>query len=321
MRPFVLKPLVDIARHEDFQANVESKQVQTAEAWLAQLQRSQPEQVATTHRLDRSIHEMPLVGVVNITPDSCSDGGQSFNPEMAIRRALKLAADGADIVDLGAESTRPGAIAIPPDEEWRRLSPVLKALSGLWNGFPKISIDTRHVEVAEKALEIGVDMINDVSGLADPDMRRLLVSRKESVIIMHHLSLPAIENEFMPDENVIEAIYRWNQQSLRALEQSGFARDRLIIDVGIGFGKNAKQSLQLIQNIRRFYDLGVHVLVGHSRKRFLKLFTQKDYPERDLETLAVSSYLAYQGVDYLRVHDVASHRRLLRVSNTLFVNV
>lgn len=247
-----------------------------------------------------------------------------MNPDEAVARAWKMAEEGADVVDIGAESTRPGATPLSPEEEWQRLGPVLEKL--MKNKPPvEISIDTRHYETAAKAVELGADWINDVSGLENgkksppacggrvrggcPDdnakMINLIANHSIKIVIMHNLGIPADKNKIIPaDKSALEEVFVWGRNKIRMLEDKGINRDKIIFDPGIGFGKTAEQSLELVRSAAQFKKLGVEIMYGHSRKSFLSLFTDKPAIDRDEETYKVSVFLASQGIAYLRVHDV-----------------
>lgn len=241
-----------------------------------------------------------LLGIANITPDSFSDGGVNFNPEIALANIQALPGQGADIVDIGAESTRPGAKPLSQAEEWARLEPVL----GNLKGFPvPISVDTRYAQTAKKALALGAGWINDVSGFANADMVAAVRDSDSKLVVMHSLSVPADKNIILPvDADPVEQLLIWAEKRFSELEKSGIDRARLIFDPGIGFGKNAEQSHAIIKGISRFRELGVPLLVGHSRKSFLGQENPED------ATIKISQFLADSGVDYLRVHNVRRHR-------------
>ncbi len=247
-----------------------------------------------------------LVGIVNITPDSFSDGGQNFAPEMAFAAIKKLIADGADIIDIGAESTRPNAVAISADEEWVRLAPVLAARPQF---DALISVDTRHAQTAKKALAAGADWINDVSGFGDIEMVDAVKNADCKIVVMHSLSVPADKNIVLPDGcDAVAEVLAWAEERIKSLENAGIKRERLIFDIGIGFGKTAAQSQKLIEGISQFQSLGVPLFVGHSRKSFLGASSVAD---ADQKTLKISKFLAKNGVEYLRVHNVEIHKNVL----------
>lgn len=249
-----------------------------------------------------------LVGILNITPDSFSDGGQFHAPEAAFERYAQLVADGAAIVDIGAESTRPGATPLTPDEEWARLGPVLARLPRTH----RLSIDTRHAATAARALDNGVAMINDVSGFADPAMAPLLAQADCRVIVMHALTVPADPSVHWPEgTDPIAAILAWKSQLLERVALAGIAPERLIFDPGLGFGKTHEQSMALVQRAPELLASGGDWLYGHSRKSFLSLITDAAAPDRDAATLLLSRQLVAAGVHYLRVHDVRGHAEAL----------
>jgi dihydropteroate synthase len=234
--------------------------------------------------------------------------------------AKKLISQGADIIDLGAESTRPNASNIDPKNEWARLEPILTAILQEKSTMiiaPKISVDTRNPYVAQQALQLGVDIINDVSGLDDEKMRSLLKDHTCDIVLMHHLGIPANKTCLSLHEDFIASIYSFADERIKTLHDVGIKKERIIFDVGIGFGKTAEQSFVLIKEISYFKTLGVRLLVGHSRKSFLSSFTEKSFSERDLETMVVSNYLAHHEVDFLRLHDIENHSRAFKISRAL----
>ncbi len=255
-----------------------------------------------------------IVGIVNVTPDSFSDGGTYAEAEAAYQHAARMVKEGAVVIDIGAESTRPGAAAVQPEEEWARLEPVLELLKAQPLA-AAISVDTRHAATAQKALALGgVDWINDVSGGADPALVEVVKNSEAQLVVMHSLSVPAEKERVLPAEvDVVEEIVAWAKARLEALEAAGITRERIIIDPGIGFGKTAEQSRTLIEGIAALTALGVPVLVGHSRKSFLTLYTDDmELEARDAATHALSKDLAAHGVAYIRVHDVAGNVAALR---------
>lgn len=258
-----------------------------------------------------------LVGILNLTPDSFSgDGMQGPSVSVVLHRIDALIEDGASVIDVGAESTRPGAVPLSAEEEWQRLEPVVLALGGRPDKV-RFSIDTRHAQVARKALSAGFAMINDVSGGADPDMLPLACKTGCTLVLMHSLTIPADPQRTLLSQDPVGEVIAWGQSLLAQAEEAGIRRTHIVLDPGIGFGKTAGQSLALIKDIVRFCELGVPVTVGHSRKSFLSLFTDKKSEQRDPETLAISWYLAERRVHYLRVHDVKSHAAMLRIRAAL----
>ena len=249
-----------------------------------------------TRQIQQRIDTPQCVGIINVTPDSYSDGGKFLREEAAIKQMFHLVESGAEVIDIGAESTSPVAGAITAENEWARLEPVLSAIKAEQkNGViaPKISIDTRHHEVAAKALAMGVDWINDVSGLDDAAMREIIATSTADCVVMHHLSIPERRDHVLPrNEDPVKQVYAWAEKRLHELEQNGIARKRVIFDPGIGFGKMAEQSFVVFKNAPVFQSLGVRLLLGHSRKTFLSLFTEKPFEERDAETMAMAIYLS-----------------------------
>lgn len=316
-RPFALWPLADIAPYWIYPLPGIHQGKTAAEmtaSWGSRFSGTAP---FHTKQIPHRIDTPQLVGILNVTPDSFSDGGLYCNPQAALQQLRMLADAGADVIDIGAESTHPMATPLTAEAEWQRLSPILAELRATLTHLaipPKISIDTRHAAVAKKSLAYDVDWINDVSGLEDPAMREVIAAQSCDVVIMHHLGIPASRTHFLPPTtDVTNMIYQWAEQRLTTLEKNGIASHRVIVDVGIGFGKNAEQSLSLIQNIAYFKTLNTRLLVGHSRKTFLKLFTDKVFAEREIETDVVSLFLAKQNVDFIRVHQVELHARAFRV--------
>lgn len=244
--------------------------------------------------------ETKLVGIINITPDSFSDGGVNYSPQAAMESIQRLLEEGADVIDIGAESTRPNAAIIPQEEEWRRLEQVLSLLSAI--SVP-VSVDTRYAKTAEKALALGVRWINDVSGFSSPEMIEAVRNSSCKLVVMHSLTVPADKNIILPlDADPVELLVNWANERFTALEKAGISRDRIIFDPGIGFGKNSDQSQAVIKGIGRFKELDTPILVGHSRKSFLGRDADDD------ATIKISQFLADQKIDYLRVHNVRRHK-------------
>ena len=243
-----------------------------------------------------------LVGVLNVTPDSFSDGGQFFDPASAIAQAEQMFEDGAALVDVGAESTRPGASPLTPKEEWQRLEP---ALGPLLKKFPgRLSVDTYHPETAEKALALGDVIINDVTGLNNPAMADVVVDHKARVIISHlpGADIQAAHNaEPLDDINTVKSGLLAKAESLQA---RGLPKENIILDPGIGFGKAMGLNRRLLEFARLVPQYPV--MIGYSRKRFLGEKRMELEPNLEAGRVAVAA-----GATYLRVHDVAGHKRLL----------
>jgi 2-amino-4-hydroxy-6-hydroxymethyldihydropteridine diphosphokinase / dihydropteroate synthase len=262
-------------------------------------------------------HHLPLwMGIVNLTPDSFSDGGELADASSIDARVDALVAAGAEYIDLGAESTRPGATPLTADDEWTRLAPTLERLTDRYKGAllrPRISIDTYHLATARRALALGVDVINDVSGLTHPAMVELAASGTADWVAMHNLGVPADRQRVLPaDRDPTEAVEQWLEERLVEWARAGLDLARVVFDPGVGFGKNALQSLRLLRNVQRFHRYGLRLLVGHSRKSFMHHVTATSVEERDLFTVGASLKLTAQGVDIVRVHNVAAHTSAYR---------
>jgi dihydropteroate synthase len=249
-----------------------------------------------------------IIGVLNVTPDSFSDGGRFLDPPAALAQALRLRAEGADILDVGAESTRPygDAVAVALEEERARLAPVLPAIIAL--GIP-VSIDTLKAAVAAWALAQGAAVVNDVWGLqGDPDMARVVAEHGAPVIIMHNRAAadPAID--------IIADVTAFFQRSLDIAARAGIARGCIVLDPGIGFGKTAEQSLACIARLDAWREFGLPLLVGASRKRFINSVTPSDPSERIGGSLAAHLMAVENGARLVRVHDVAETVQALAVA-------
>jgi dihydropteroate synthase len=251
----------------------------------------------------------PLVmGVVNVTPDSFSDGGQFLDPQAAITQAERLAAEGADILDIGAESTRPygGASPVSLDEEQQRLDPVLRPVVAL--GVP-VSIDTIKAKVAASALGAGAAIVNDVWGLQrDPDMARVVAEHGAPVVIMHNREAadPAID--------IIRDVTEFFSRSLEIAWSAGIHRHRIVLDPGIGFGKTAEQSITCIARLHAFAAFGLPLLVGASRKRFINAVSRSEPMQRLGGSLAAHIFAVEHGAAIVRVHDVGPTVQALAVA-------
>lgn len=278
---------------------------------------------ATVLEWSGRVRPIPLwMGVVNCTPDSFSgrDGGAAsggaFDAERLAAALEEMAAHGAHWIDFGGESTRPGARPVDPEEEWRRLEIPLREAVAHFRGVrlrPRISVDTRHPGVAERALALGVDMVNDPSGLGARDMIRLARESGVEWVALHSLTVPADPAHRLPPEPPApEAVLEWIARRRGAWEAAGLDPERILIDPGIGFGKDTLQALELFEAAPRFRAEGFRVLVGHSRKTWFG-GVGRPAAERDPETLGASLALAARGgVDVLRVHDVGLHARAYR---------
>jgi dihydropteroate synthase len=249
-----------------------------------------------------------VMGVVNVTPDSFSDGGRFLDPQAAIAQARRLAAEGADILDIGAESTRPygGAVRVSDDEERARLLPVLPEVIGL--GRP-VSIDTMKAAIAASAIDLGAAMVNDVWGLQrDPDMARVVAERGVPVILMHNREAADASIDIVAD---VTAFF---ERSLDIAARAGIPRERIVLDPGIGFGKTPEQSITCIGRLSAFRSFGLPLLVGASRKRFIHTITPSEPMERLGGSLAAHLVAVENGAAIVRVHDVAPTVQALAVA-------
>lgn len=251
-----------------------------------------------------------LMGIVNVTPDSFSDGGRWLDANSAVEHALRLADDGADILDIGGESTRPGSECVPLVEELRRVLAVIDRLRPQTDKL--ISIDTTKAEVARQAIAAGADIVNDISGLTfDRQMIEVCARAGCGVVCMHLQGTPqTMQTEPHYDDCVTEVV-AYLERRLSSLEAAGIPRERVVTDPGIGFGKTAQHNLELLSSIERLRSLGRPVLIGHSRKGFLAKILGRPIEERSAGTLGVAIAVAAQGADILRVHDVRETRDAL----------
>jgi len=249
-----------------------------------------------------------LMGILNITPDSFSDGGRFFNPQRAIEHARRMTAEGADILDVGAESTRPygGAVAVSAEEELRRLAPVLPAVVAL--GVP-VSIDTMKASVAAEALAAGARIVNDVWGLQrDPDLARVVAEHDVPVIIMHN------RDSADPTIDIMADIAAFFQRSLDIADRAGIRRDNIVLDPGIGFGKTPEQSITAIARVAELHAFGLPLLIGASRKRFIDAVSPAPPDQRIGGSIASHLWAVENGAAIVRTHDVAETLQALRVA-------
>jgi dihydropteroate synthase len=254
-----------------------------------------------------------LMGIVNATPDSFSDGGQFLDVDAAVAHALRLAEEGADLIDLGGESTRPGAPPVPAAEEARRVVPVVERLRARGFALP-ISVDTFKPEVARAALAAGADLVNDVMGLADPALAAVVAEAKAPVVIMHMRGTPADMASRAVYGDVVADVVRELEDALARAVAAGVERERIILDPGLGFAKTAEQSVELLARLPELRAIGRPLLVGPSRKSFIGKVTGAPVAERLPGTLAAVSVAVLAGVEFLRVHDVAPARQAAQVA-------
>ncbi len=257
-----------------------------------------------------------VVGVLNVTPDSFSDGGQFITPERALRRAEEMAEAGADIIDIGGESTRPFAKPVPLEEELSRVIPVIELIRKHLD-LP-ISIDTYKAKVAEEALLAGADIVNDISALRfDPQMVKVCARYGAPVILMHMKGTPQTMQIDPRYEDVLEEVKVFFEERIAFAEENGVERQKLIIDPGLGFGKRFEDNLRLIKHVDYFRGLRLPLMLGPSRKSFLGQIVGKEASERDAATAATVAYAALKGVDLVRVHNVSFARDVISVMEAL----
>jgi dihydropteroate synthase len=253
------------------------------------------------------------MGVLNVTPDSFSDGGMYLDPEKAVERALEMARQGASIIDVGAESTRPGSAGVGPSEQIRRVAGVIESIVSRVT--VPVSIDTRNCRVARAALDAGAAMINDVTALKSDRMCRLAAERQVPVVLMHMRGDPATMQKNCRYGDVTAEVVRFLVGRALRAQRFGIRRDLIFIDPGIGFGKTAGHNVELLRNIDRFTAAGYRVLVGTSRKSFLGHLTGRRIPsERLFGTAATIALCAAAGVSVVRVHDVAEMAEVAKVA-------
>jgi len=253
-----------------------------------------------------------VMGVLNVTPDSFSEGGEFFDAAKAIEHGVQMAADGAAIIDVGGESTRPGSDAVPAAEQIRRVAPVIKGLCEKV-GVP-VSIDTKDFEVAAAALDAGAAIINDITALSDERMGELAAERGVPVVLMHIQGTPATMQAEPRYEDVVGEVLEYLVGRAKRAEELGIAKERIFIDPGIGFGKTVEHNLSLLRNIEKFVASGYRVLVGTSRKSFIGKITGKEKPaDRIFGTAATVALCVAAGVSIVRVHDVEEMVDVVRV--------
>ena len=257
-----------------------------------------------------------VMGVLNVTPDSFSDGGQFFDFERAVERGMQMAAEGAAIIDIGGESTRPGSASVSDDEQIERVVPVIKALCEKIS--VPVSIDTCKYEVAKAALEAGACMLNDITALSDERIAELAAKHDVPVVLMHMQGTPATMQVEPKYEDVVCEVVEYLVGRAKRAESKGIAKNMIFIDPGIGFGKTLEHNLLLLRNINKFIATGYRVLAGTSRKSFIgKLIGREKPSERVFGTAATVALCVAAGVSIVRVHDVAEMVDVVKVSNKL----
>ena len=258
-----------------------------------------------------------IVGILNTTPDSFSDGGKFYNVDDAVRRAGELIEEGADIIDIGGESSRPGSKPVPAGEELRRVLPVIRRIKKKFD--IRLSIDTYKSEVASAAVDEGAEIVNDIAGLTydGGKMADVVSQKKVKVIIMHMKGMPENMQEHPVYGDVISEISGFLKSRSDFAVSRGIERNNIIIDPGIGFGKTAQHNLMIIKHLAEFKKLGMPVMVGPSRKSFIGTLLGKDVAQRLEGTIAACIVSAQNGADYLRVHDAGSVKNALKIFESI----
>ena len=258
----------------------------------------------------------PLVmGILNVTPDSFSDGGHFSDPAEAIARGMQMADEGADLIDVGGESTRPGASAVPAEEEARRVVPVIRQLAAR---IPvPVSVDTSKPLVAARALDAGAGLINDVTALRDPDMARVASAKRAAVILMHMPGTPRTMQRRPRYRNVVDDVARFLRDAAARAEAAGIAHSRILLDPGLGFGKTVRHNLALLGCLETLVALGWPVAIGPSRKSFIGVTLTRPVAERLPGTLACVARAYAAGAHMVRVHDVKAARDVIRMLDAM----
>ncbi len=257
-----------------------------------------------------------VMGILNVTPDSFSDGGRFFDSRQAIEHGLQMARDGADMIDVGGESSRPGAEPVPVEEELKRVVPVIKALSGETDCL--LSVDTRKARVAEASLAAGAHLINDITAMThDPAMPAVARDQGAGVILMHMRGDPKTMQLAPAYGDVVEEVAGYLEQRIRDLEGVGLSRHSLAVDPGIGFGKTVEHNVSLIARVDRLAHLGRPVVIGLSRKSFIGTITGREVQDRLPGSLAATAYVIQRGAHVIRVHDVKESCDVARLMDIL----
>ncbi|QFZ92204.2 dihydropteroate synthase [Synechococcus elongatus] len=261
-----------------------------------------------------------VMGVINVTPDSFSDGGQFLDPAIAVAQGQALWKAGADILDIGGQSTRPGAETVPLAVELERVVPVVRSLRAVLGSEPLLSVDTTRVEVAAAALEAGADWINDISGgIYEPEILSLSAERQAPIVLMHLRGTPQTMQQLTNYDDVVTAVRTGLAERREAAIAAGVQPDQIILDPGIGFAKTAEQNLELLRRQQELTTLGCPLLVGVSRKSFIgKILNQPDPQQRIWGTAAACTAAIAHGADILRVHDVAAMVDVARVADAIW---
>lgn len=274
---------------------------------------------STDHKLNRVVeifhqpNRIIIMGVLNITPDSFSDGGKFLSPVVALKHALRMVDDGADIIDIGGESSRPGSDPVDMEEELRRVLPVIELLSTLDRAL--ISIDTHKAAVAEKALKAGASIVNDITALTGDQQMAATVARHDAgLILMHKRGEPKKMQHNTRYHNIIAEIKSYLSDAVQRAESAGVDPRKIMLDPGIGFGKDLEGNLEILKSLRAFHELGKPVLIGASRKSFLGQITGADAENRLYGSVAAAAIAVMNGAAAVRVHDVKETRQAVDIA-------
>ncbi|HLC96054.1 MAG TPA: dihydropteroate synthase [Candidatus Nanoarchaeia archaeon] len=259
------------------------------------------------------MHKTKIMGILNVTPDSFSDGGLYVDVDKAVKHATQMVEEGADIIDVGGESSRPGSDPISIEEELERVKPVIQRLADEIK--VPLSIDTRKPEVAEACIKAGASIINDISGLRDPAMAEIAAQRKASVVIMHMLGTPKTMQQNISYRDLIGDIKQFLKEKIQVAKNAGIAK--IIVDPGIGFGKTAEQNLIIMKRLNEFKIFGCPLLVGPSRKSFIGTITGLPVHDRIEGTIAAIVISLMNGADIVRVHDVKECKRAVQIADAV----
>lgn len=256
-----------------------------------------------------------VIGILNVTPDSFADGGRFLDPAAALAAASRMVEEGADLIDVGGESTRPGATPLNAATESERVLPVIEAIK---RALPiRVSVDTTKASVAARALDAGADMVNDVSGLRDPDMLPLLTRSRVPLVIMHMRGTPETMQARTEYDDLLSAVGGFLKDRVQSAHVAGVAGDKILVDPGIGFGKSAAGNLAILRQLPALASVGCPILIGASRKSFIGAVLGLAVDQRLEASLAVAAYACAQGAHVIRAHDVAATVRAVRMIDAI----
>jgi len=260
-------------------------------------------------------HATRVMGVVNLTPDSFSDGGAVEDPGAAVEIAARMVAEGADIVDVGGESTRPGAVEVPAEDESARVLPAIARIKAELE--VRVSIDTRKADVARRALDAGADLVNDVSALGDPAMLGLVLERRVPVVLMHMRGSPETMNQYQQYDDLVGDVASFLRAAVSSAIEAGVGDGKILVDPGLGFAKSAAGNLSILRRLPALRRLGRPILIGASRKSFIGRILDLPVDDRLEGSLAVAAYASANGAHVIRVHDVAPTVRVVRMIDAI----